>query len=211
VSLADSPRRGLLGHGSVLTVTSYAHRTSPVMRGKWMLDNVLGSPPPPPPPDIPALPETNTKTGKPLTMREAMALHRNNPACSGCHARMDPLGFALENYDAIGRWRTRLGDTPIDASGALPDGTTFEGSRGLVDAILRNRGAFATTLIERLMTYALGRGLEYFDAPAVRAVRDEAAAQNFRFSAIIVGIAKSVPFQMRVTSESGKSSDRIIG
>ena len=210
VSLADTPRRGLLGHGSVLTVTSYAHRTSPVMRGKWMLDNVLGSPPPPPPPDIPALPETNTKTGKPLTMREAMALHRNNPACSGCHARMDPLGFALENYDAVGRWRSRLGDTPIDASGALPDGTTFEGSRGLVEAILRNRGAFATTLIERLMTYALGRGVEYFDAPAVRAVRDEAAAQNFRFSAIIVGIAKSVPFQMRGTSTAAAPSRAAI-
>jgi mono/diheme cytochrome c family protein len=206
VSLADTPRRGLLGHGSVLTVTSYAHRTSPVLRGKWMLDNVLGSPPPPPPPDIPALPETNAKTGKPLTMREAMAQHRNNPACSGCHARMDPLGFALENYDAVGRWRSRLADAPIDASGALPDGTTFEGSRGLVDAILRNRGAFATTLIERLMTYALGRGVEYFDAPAVRAVRDEAAAQNFRFSAIIVGIAKSVPFQMRGASSAAAPS-----
>jgi mono/diheme cytochrome c family protein len=197
VSLADTPRRGLLGHASLLTVTSYAHRTSPVLRGKWMLDNLLGAPPPPPPPDIPALQETNAKTGKALTMREAMEQHRANPACASCHARMDPLGFALENYDAVGRWRTHAANTAIDASGALPDGTAFTGARGLIDAILRRPDAFATTVTERLLTYAIGRGVEYIDAPAIRAIRRAAAAQDYRFSAIVLGIVKSVPFQMR--------------
>jgi hypothetical protein len=200
VSLADTPRRGLLGHASLLTVTSYAHRTSPVLRGKWMLDNLLGAPPPPPPADIPALQETNTKTGKPLTMREAMEQHRANPSCASCHARMDPLGFALENYDAIGRWRTRAANTSIDASGTLPDGSAFTGARGLIDAILRRPDAFATTVTERLLTYAIGRGVEYIDAPAIRSIRREAAAQDYRFSAIVLGIVKSVPFQMRAGS-----------
>jgi mono/diheme cytochrome c family protein len=206
VSIADTPRRGLLGHASLLTVTSYAHRTSPVLRGKWMLDNLLGAPPPPPPPDIPALQETNNKTGKALTMREAMEQHRANPSCAGCHARMDPLGFALENYDAVGRWRTQAANTPIDASGTLPDGTRFDGARGLIDAILRRPDAFATTVTERLMTYAIGRGIEYFDAPAVRAIRRDAAAQDYRFSAIVLGIVNSVPFQMRATAGGRASS-----
>jgi hypothetical protein len=206
VSLAGTPRRGLLGHASLLTVTSYAHRTSPVLRGKWMLDNLLGAPPPPPPPDIPALQETNTKTGKALTMREAMEQHRANPSCASCHARMDPLGFALENYDAVGRWRTQAASTAIDASGALPDGTRFEGARGLIEAILRRPDAFATTVTERLLTYAIGRGTEYFDAPAVRTIRRDAAAQDYRFSAIVLGIVKSVPFQMRAKSEVGRAS-----
>ncbi len=197
VSIADTPRRGLLGHASLLTVTSYAHRTSPVLRGKWMLDNLLGAPPPPPPPDIPALQETNAKTGKALTMREAMEQHRANPSCASCHARMDPLGFALENYDAVGRWRTKAANAAIDASGALPDGTAFEGARGLIEAILRHPDAFATTVTERLLTYAIGRGVEYYDAPAIRAIRRDAAAQDYRFSAIVLGIVKSVPFQMR--------------
>jgi hypothetical protein len=197
VSIAETPRRGLLGHASLLTVTSYAHRTSPVLRGKWMLDNLLGAPPPPPPADIPALQETNAKTGKPLTMRDAMEQHRANPSCAGCHARMDPLGFALENYDAVGRWRTQAANTAIDASGTLPDGTAFTGARGLIDAILRRPDAFATTVTERLLTYALGRGVEYVDAPAIRTIRREAAAQDYRFSAIVLGIVKSVPFTMR--------------
>ena len=197
VSIAGTPRRGLLGHASLLTVTSYAHRTSPVLRGKWMLDNLLGAPPPPPPADIPALQETNTKTGKALTMREAMEQHRANPSCAGCHARMDPLGFALENYDAVGRWRTQAANTAIDASGTLPDGTGFDGARGLIEAILRRPDAFATTVTERLMTYAIGRGVEYFDAPAIRTIRRDAAGQDYRFSAIVLGIVKSVPFQMR--------------
>jgi hypothetical protein len=203
VSIAGTPRRGLLGHASLLTVTSYAHRTSPVLRGKWMLDNLLGAPPPPPPPDIPALQETNTKTGKPLTMRAAMEQHRANPACASCHARMDPLGFALENYDAVGRWRTQAANTAIDASGVLPDGTAFDGARGLIEAILRRPEAFATTVTERLLTYAIGRGVEYIDAPAIRAIRRDAAVQDYRFSAIVLGIVKSVPFQMRASSGIG--------
>ena len=211
VSMADTPRRGLLGQASLLTVTSYAHRTSPVLRGKWMLDNLLGAPPPPPPPDIPALQETNTKTGKALTMREAMEQHRANPSCASCHGRMDPLGFALENYDAVGRWRTQAANTPIDASGALPDGTRFNGARGLIDAILRRPDAFASTVTERLMTYATGRGIEYFDAPAIRAIRRDAAAQDYRFSAIVLGIVKSVPFQMRATSATRTAYNRTEG
>jgi hypothetical protein len=197
-----------------LTVTSYAHRTSPVLRGKWMLDNLLGAPPPPPPPDIPALQETNNRTGKALTMREAMEQHRANPSCATCHARMDPLGFALENYDAVGRWRTQAANTAIDASGTLPDGTRFDGARGLIDAILRRPDAFATTVTERLMTYAIGRGIEYFDAPAIRAIRRDAAVQDYRFSAIVLGIVKSVPFQMRAAAThtaawpQGRQSDR---
>ena len=208
VSIAGTPRRGLLGHASLLTVTSYAHRTSPVLRGKWMLDNLLGAPPPPPPADIPALQETNTKTGKALTMREAMEQHRANPSCAGCHARMDPLGFALENYDAVGRWRTQAANTAIDASGTLPDGTRFDGARGLIEAILRRPDAFATTVTERLMTYAIGRGVEYFDAPAIRAIRRDAAGQDYRFSAIVLGIVKSVPFQMRAGSAGRASQAR---
>ena len=208
VSIADTPRRGLLGHASLLTVTSYAHRTSPVLRGKWMLDNLLGAPPPPPPPDIPALQETNAKTGKALTMREAMEQHRANPSCAGCHARMDPLGFALENYDAVGRWRTRAANAAIDASGTLPDGTAFQGARGLIEAILRRPDAFATTVSERLLTYAIGRGVEYFDAPAIRAIRRDAAPQDYRFSAVVLGIVKSVPFQMRGASVERASQAR---
>jgi hypothetical protein len=210
VSIAGTPRRGLLGHASLLTVTSYAHRTSPVLRGKWMLDNLLGAPPPPPPPDIPALQETNAKTGKALTMREAMEQHRANPSCASCHARMDPLGFALENYDAVGRWRTQAANAAIDVSGTLPDGTAFQGARGLIDAILRRPEGFATTVTERLLTYALGRGVEYYDAPAIRAIQRDAAAQDYRFSAIVLGIVKSVPFQMR-TSGARAADNRIDG
>jgi mono/diheme cytochrome c family protein len=210
VSIAGTPRRGLLGHASLLTVTSYAHRTSPVLRGKWMLDNLLGAPPPPPPPDIPALQETNAKTGKALTMREAMEQHRANPSCASCHARMDPLGFALENYDAVGRWRTQAANAAIDVSGMLPDGTAFQGSRGLIEAILRRPDAFATTVTERLLTYAVGRGVEYFDAPAIRAIRRDAAAHDYRFSAIVLGIVKSVPFQMR-TAGTRTAYNRIEG
>ncbi|MGH9629552.1 MAG: DUF1592 domain-containing protein, partial [Bryobacteraceae bacterium] len=155
----DSVRGGLLRQGSVLTVTSYATRTSPVIRGKWILDNILGVPPPPPPPDVPALKE-NSGGGKSLSMRERIAQHRANPACSGCHQLMDPLGFSLENYDAVGRWRTVEGGEPIDASGALPDGSKFEGASGLQEALLSRPEMFTTTLTEKLLTYALGRGVE---------------------------------------------------
>jgi len=195
---SDSPRRGLLGHGSILAVTSYPDRTSPVIRGKWILENLLGTPPPNPPPDVPGLVSTDG-AGTVISMRERLAVHRENPSCASCHALMDPLGFALENFDAVGRWRT-LGDAgePIDASAALPDGTRFDGVEGLKDALLSS-DLFLLTLTEKLMTYALGRGIEYYDMPAVREVVDQAARDDYRLSAFIMGIVDSVPFRMRRT------------
>ena len=194
----DSPvRQGLLGQGSILTLTSYATRTSPVLRGKWILENLLGSPPPPPPPDVPALDET-TESGEPRSMREAMEQHRANPACASCHARMDPLGFALENFDAVGRWRTLSeSDEPIDASGVLPDGRRFEGPAGLRAALLQAPDQFVHTVTEKLLTYALGRGVEHFDAPTIRAVVRDAERDGWRFESIVSGIVNSTPFQMR--------------
>jgi len=192
----DDVRGGLLRQGSILTVTSYATRTSPVIRGKWVLDNILGVPPPPPPPLVPALKE-NSDTGKAVTMRQRMAEHRANPACSGCHNLMDPIGFSLENYDAVGRWRTVEGAKPVDAAGSLPDGSKFSGVRGLEKALLGRPDIFAGTFTEKLLTYALGRGVEYYDAPAVRRVVADARGNDFRFSSFIVGIARSTPFQMR--------------
>ena len=198
VSLAGTERRGLLGQGGILTLTSYATRTSPVLRGKWILENLLASPPPPPPPDIPALAET-TDDGAALSMRAAMERHRANPACASCHAQMDPLGFALENFDAVGRWRAR-GESgePIDASGVLPDGTSFEGPTGMRHALLRDPERFVATVAEKLLTYALGRNLESYDMPAVRAIVRGAAADDHRFSSLVLGIVQSTPFQMRM-------------
>jgi hypothetical protein len=200
VTLGAGERRGLLGHASILTITSYAHRTSPVLRGKWMMETVLGTPPAPPPADVPTLVERNEKTLVPLTMREAMAQHRSNAMCASCHSRMDPLGFAFERFDAVGRLRTEAGGSPIDASGILPDGTKFDGAAGLIAVLARQPRQFAGAVTERLLTYALGRGVEYYDAPAVRAVVREAAADNYRFGSLIAGIVKSVPFQMRGAS-----------
>jgi hypothetical protein len=193
---ADSPRRGLLGHGSILTVTSYPDRTSPVVRGKWILENLLGVPPPPPPDDVPKLEETSDGGGT-LSIRERLAAHRANPSCASCHALMDPLGFALENFNAVGVWRT-IDDTggAIDASGALPDGTAFAG----VDefrAALESSDLFVTTLTEKLLTYGLGRGVEAYDQPAVRTIVRDAASTDYRFSALITGVVQSPPFQMR--------------
>ena len=198
VSLSsDSIRGGLLGQGSILTVTSYGNRTSPVLRGKWVLENILGTPPPPPPPNVPPL-KDNSATGPVPTMRERMEQHRSNPACSGCHQLMDPIGLSMEHFDAVGRWRNRSeGDTPIDASGALPSGAVFEGAAGLKAAVLAHPDAFTNTMTEKLLTYALGRGLDYHDAPAVRAITREAQANDFRFSSLVSGIVKSIPFQMR--------------
>jgi cytochrome c5 len=198
VTLADHQQRGgLLAHGSILTVTSYANRTSPVVRGKWLLDNILGSPPPPPPPDVPDLKE-NPRNGRPLALRERMEEHRKNPACSVCHVHIDPLGFALENFDAIGGWRT-LSDagTPIDTAGALPDGTRFDGYRELREYVLKHREEFTKTVIERLTTYAVGRGIEHYDLPAIRKIARDAASSQYRWSSIILGVVKSTPFQMR--------------
>ncbi|MBM3779705.1 MAG: DUF1592 domain-containing protein [Acidimicrobiia bacterium] len=194
---ADSPRKGLLGQGSILMLTSYATRTSPVLRGKWILDNLLGSPPPPPPPNVPAL-EESAAGDRPLTLREAMVRHRANPVCASCHARMDPLGFALEHFDAIGRRRHRSeSGAPIDASGVFPDGTAFDGADGLRQALLDKRDRLVSTLTEKLLMYALGRRITHADAPAVRAIAQGAAAQDYRFSAIVLGIVHSAPFRMR--------------
>ena len=197
VPLPDERRRGLLGHGSILTVTSYAHRTSPVLRGKWVLENLLGTPPPPPPADVPALVEA-ADDGVELPLREAMAQHRANPACAGCHAPMDPIGFALENYDAVGRWRTATpAGAPIDASGILPGGAAFEGVAGVRQLLLDRPETFVTPATEKLLTYALGRGVTSRDAPAIRAIVREAAADNYRLRALVLAVARSVPFQMR--------------
>ena len=205
----DDKRPGLLGHGSILTVTSYPHRTSPVLRGKWLLENLLGAPPPPPPPDIPELGEEGTAAA-PATMRERMAQHRASPACATCHAKIDPLGFALENFDAVGRWRAGEpgAATAIDASGTLPDGAPFDGPAAFRDALLREPWAseFATTVTEKLLTYALGRGLDHRDAPAVRRILRNARDDDHRWSSLILGIVESKPFQMRSASDAGDAS-----
>ena len=199
VRLTDPARRGLIAHGSVLTVTSHPTRTAPVLRGKWILENVLGTPPPAPPPDVPDLQEKNAE-GRVLSMRERMAQHRANPVCASCHAQMDPLGLALEPFNAVGEARTRSeSNGPIDASGVMPDGTTFEGPAGLRSLLVDDSERFVHTLIEKLLTYALGRGLEHHDAPAVRAILREAARDDYAFSSIVLGVVRSVPFQMRMT------------
>lgn len=197
VDLDDSRRRGLLGQGSILTLTSYGTRTSPVLRGKWILENLLSSPPPPPPPDVPSLDATNDD-GQPRSMREAMEQHRANPACASCHAQMDPLGFALENFDAVGRWRDRgESNLPIDASGLLPNGTLFDGPAGLRAELVKSPDQFTTTMTEKLLTYALGRGVEHFDAPTIRAIVRDARRDDYRFASVVSGIVHSTPFQMR--------------
>jgi mono/diheme cytochrome c family protein len=195
---ADSWRGGLLRQGSILTVTSYATRTSPVIRGKWVLDNLLAVPPPPPPPDVPTL-KDNTVDGR-LSVRSRLAEHRSNPACSSCHNLMDPVGLSLEKYDAVGRRRAAEGGAPIDVSGGLPDGQKFDDVNGLEAALLRRPELFVGAFTEKLLTYALGRGVESYDAPAVRAIvreAGEAPAQEFRISSIILGVVNSQPFQMR--------------
>jgi hypothetical protein len=201
VTLPNDHRGGLLGHGSILTVTSYPNRTSPVLRGKWLLENFLGAPPPPPPPDVPPLKE-NSGTRQLTSVRERLEEHRRSPVCASCHARMDPLGFALENYDAIGAWReTDEAGTSVDASAELPDGTKFTGPQGLRNLLLSNQEQFVTTFVEKLMTYALGREVAYFDAPAIRQVVRASKAEQYRWSSIILNIVKSLPFKMR-SSES---------
>ena len=189
-------RGGLLAQGSILAVTSYPDRTSPVIRGKWILTNIVGTPPPPPPPNVPPL-KDNAATGKVLTIRERMAQHRANMPCSGCHKLMDPVGFALENYDAVGGWRSSDAGVAIDASGNLPDGVVFSGTEGLKKSVLNRPELFVGTTTEKLLTYALGRGLESYDAAAVRKIVRDARANDFRFSSLIVGIVNSTPFQMR--------------
>ena len=189
-------RGGLLSQGSILTVTSYATRTSPVIRGKWILTNILGTPPPPPPPNVPPLKEA-AEAGTVLTMRERMAQHRANPACAGCHKLMDPIGFSLENYDAVGHWRTTENGAPVDVAGGLPDGSTFDGLDGLKQALLKRPELFVSTTTEKMLTYALGRGIEEYDEPAVRAIVQGARNHDYSFSSLVLGVVNSVPFQMR--------------
>jgi len=193
---ADSKRGGLLRHGSILAVTSYATRTSPVIRGKWVLDNLYGAPPPPPPANVPTLEDNSVQAG--LPMRERLSQHRNNPACASCHNTIDPVGFALENFDAVGRWRDHGGDIgAMDASGGLPGVGAFVGVDGLEAGLLSRPEQFTGRVTEKLLTFALGRGVEYYDAPAIRQILRDAEPEGYRFSSLIVGIVKSLPFQMR--------------
>jgi hypothetical protein len=204
VTLTDENRRGLLGQGAVLAVTSYPNRTSVVLRGKYILENILGTPPPSPPANVPPLKETG-EGGKALPLRALMEQHRANATCATCHRVIDPLGFSLENFDATGKWRVKEATGVVDASGQLADGTPVDGPVALRKAILKHPEQFVRTMTEKMLTYALGRGLEYYDMPVVRAIVRDAAAQNYRFSSIVLGIVKSTPFRMKV-----KSADSVV-
>jgi hypothetical protein len=194
----------LLGHGSILAITSHAERTSPVLRGKWILENLLGTPPPPPPADVPALED---KSEKARTVRDRMERHRANPVCASCHKVMDPLGFALENFDAVGAWRTEDDGARIDASGQLADGATVDGVVAMREAILRRPGLFVSTMTEKLLTYSLGRGIDHRDMPAVRAIARRAARNDYRFSSLVLGVVDSLPFLMRTKpAQDGKKT-----
>jgi mono/diheme cytochrome c family protein len=208
VALPDGRRGGLLGHASILSVTSYPNRTSVVRRGRWVLANLLGAPPPPPPPDVPALKEAGVD-GQPRSLRDRMEAHRRNPACAGCHVRMDPIGFALENFDADGTWRMVSDDAPIDASASLPDGTRFEGPSGLRSLLASHREDFVRTFTSKLLAYAIGRGVESYDLPAVRKIVRDSAASEYRWSDIIAGIVKSTPFRMATVR--GLEPERVAG
>jgi hypothetical protein len=195
----ESGRSGVLTQASVLTVSSYPNRTSPVIRGKWILENLLNSPPPPPPPDVPDLDEQGVGTS--VSLRAQLEKHRANALCASCHARMDPLGFSLENYDAIGRWRAMDGRFPIDASGVLPDGTAISGAAELKQVLRADAPSFVRALFEKILTYALGRGLETYDRPAIREISERLAANQYRFSELILAVVDSAPFRMRRAPE----------
>jgi mono/diheme cytochrome c family protein len=191
-----SPRRGLLGQGSILSITSYSTRTSAVLRGKYVLENLLAAPPPPPPPNVPSL---NTEgSGKPLSMKEAMQLHRANPACAGCHAKMDPIGFALESFDALGRWRAEENGRPLEVASALPDGTVVDGVEGVRQLVLRDPALFVEAMTGKLLMYALSRNIQHYDQPTVRVIARESARQNYTFASLVLGVVSSVPFQNRM-------------
>jgi hypothetical protein len=198
-----SPRAGLLGQGSILAPTSYATRTSVVLRGKYVLQNLLNTPPPPPPPNVPAL-QTETGAGKALSMREAMLQHRANPACAGCHAKMDPIGFALENFDAVGRWRAEDGGGPIDVVSTLPDGTRLDGVDGVRQLLLRDPSLFVEAMTSKLMMYALGRNMQYYDGAAIRGIAQAAGKRNYTFASLVEGVVTSDQFQMRLKREPRK-------
>ena len=202
VPVAAHGRGGLLGQGSLLTATSYPNRTSPTKRGLWVLENLLGTPPPPPPPEVPGLPDADhPDEARRLSMRERMEVHRISPVCASCHVLMDPLGFSLENYDGVGAWRTTEDGAPIDVSSTLPDGSQFAGAAGLRDILLGAEERFVETVTEKLLTYALGRGVEHYDGPAVRGVARRAAADGYRWTSMILGVVESTPFQMRRSRE----------
>jgi Protein of unknown function (DUF1588)/Protein of unknown function (DUF1585) len=190
-------RGGLLRQGSLLTVTSYATRTSPVLRGKWILDNLLGTPPPPPPPDVPSL--DNQVVASSLPIRERLAAHREQAVCASCHNLIDPIGFALEEFDAVGRFRPHDNFHPVDAAGGMPDGSTFTGVAGLEAALLARPELFAGTVAEKLLIFALGREVGPHDAPAIREMVRRAAADDYRLSTLILGLVQSAPFQLRTT------------
>jgi hypothetical protein len=199
VKLTDESRFGLLGKASVLAITSYTTRTSPTIRGKYLLENILAAPMPPPPPNVPTL-ESSNKEGRAMAVREMLEMHRANATCASCHQRMDPLGLSLENFDAIGRWRSTDAGRAIDASGVLLDGTKVNGPKALREALVAQQTQFATAVTEKLLTYALGRGLQYYDAPAVREIQRAAAADGNRWSALVLATVKSAPFQMRTAA-----------
>jgi hypothetical protein len=195
----EERRGGLLRQGSILTVTSYATRTSPVIRGNWILENILGTPAPPPPPDIPSLEDVTVDAS--LSMRDKLAKHREDPSCASCHDRMDPVGFALESFDAVGRWRGFEKGVAIDVSGGLPDGRTLTGVDQLEEGLLERPQLFVKTLAEKLLTFALGRGLEAHDAPSIRQIVRASQAHDFQFSSLILAITQSPSFQMREKSD----------
>ena len=197
VTLADQNRWGLLGKASILAITSYPHRTSPTIRGKWLLENILAAPVPPPPPSVNTNLEEATRSVKTNSVREMLEQHRANPGCASCHARMDPLGFSLENFDALGRWRTKDGSAAINASGVLMDGTKVDGPAALRAALLDKKETFVKAVTGKLLMYAVGRQMEYHDAPAIRAILRTAAADNYSWSSTILAVTKSAPFQFR--------------
>jgi hypothetical protein len=204
---SDATRAGLLSQASILTVTSYPNRTSVTMRGRWLLANMLGAPPPPPPPDIPLLKEAGAN-GQPKALRQRMELHRQNPACASCHQRMDPLGFSLENFDADGKWRAAADGAPVDATATLPDGSRFDGLNGLRGMLASHKEDFVRTFTGKLLAYAIGRGIEYSDQPAVRKIAHDAAHSDYRWSSVILGITESVPFRMGVAAGSDREGPR---
>ena len=201
----DSPRGGLLGQGSILLLTSYSTRTSPVLRGKYVLENLLASPPPPPPPNVPSLNTAGAKSGEQLSLREAMVKHRASPACANCHARMDPIGFAMENFNAVGEWRDQDAGKPIDVSSTLQDGTVVDGLAGVKNLVLKDPQRFVGAVTDKLLMYGIGRNVQYYDAPAVRKIVREAAASNYKFDALVLGVVQSAPFQMRTVKPDVKN------
>jgi hypothetical protein len=211
VTLENDARRGLLGQGSILMVTSYPNRTSPVQRGVWVLENIVGAAVPIPPPNVPDLEESAKHESMPRTLRAQMELHTTKPFCAGCHKIMDPVGFALENFDAVGKWRTEEHGEPIVATGKLVDGTEIDGASELRTALLKYSDRFVQTLTEKLMTYALGRGLEYYDMPAVRQIARAGEEQDYKFSSIVVGIVESPQFRMRARESAPEATEIVAG